>query len=84
MLNRPQSSERDWAPGFSATLSSMPTPAVGGERLPVVVARSVSKSFTVPEEKVHTLKERALHPRRQDPPPHVQGAERHLLCGAAG
>ncbi len=43
----------------------MPTPAVGGERLPVVVARSVSKSFTVPEERVHTLKERALHPRRR-------------------
>jgi ABC-type polysaccharide/polyol phosphate transport system ATPase subunit len=43
----------------------MPTPAVGGERLPVVVARSVSKSFTVPEEQVHTFKERALHPRRR-------------------
>jgi ABC-type polysaccharide/polyol phosphate transport system ATPase subunit len=43
----------------------MPTPAVGGERLPVVVAHSVSKSFTVPEEKIHTLKERALHPRRR-------------------
>jgi ABC-type polysaccharide/polyol phosphate transport system ATPase subunit len=43
----------------------MPSPAVGGERLPVVVARSVSKSFTVPEEQVHTLKERALHPRRR-------------------
>ena len=49
----------------SATLSFMPTPAVGGERLPVVVARSVSKTFTVPEEQVHTLKERALHPRRR-------------------
>ncbi len=43
----------------------MPTPAVGGKRLPVVVARSVSKSFSVPEEQVHTLKERALHPRRR-------------------
>src|SRR6201996_5344088 len=43
----------------------MPTPAVGGERLPVVVARSVSKTFSVPEEQVHTLKERALHPRRR-------------------
>ncbi len=42
----------------------MPTPAVGGERLPVVVARDVRKTFTVPEEQVHTLKERALHPRR--------------------
>jgi ABC-type polysaccharide/polyol phosphate transport system ATPase subunit len=43
----------------------MPTPAVGSERLPVVVARSVSKSFTVPEEQIHTLKERALHPRKR-------------------
>jgi ABC-type polysaccharide/polyol phosphate transport system ATPase subunit len=49
----------------SANLWAMPTPAVGGERLPVVVARSVSKTFTVPEEQVHTLKERALHPRRR-------------------
>ena len=43
----------------------MPTPAVGGERLPVVVARSVSKTFTVPEERRQTLKERALHPRHK-------------------
>ncbi|HYZ81049.1 MAG TPA: ABC transporter ATP-binding protein [Solirubrobacteraceae bacterium] len=43
----------------------MPSPAVDGERLPAVVARSVSKSFTVPEERTHTLKERVLHPRRR-------------------
>ena len=49
----------------SGTLSAMPTPAVGGERLPVVVARSVSKTFHIPEQRVHTLKERALHPRRR-------------------
>jgi ABC-type polysaccharide/polyol phosphate transport system ATPase subunit len=35
------------------------------DRLPVVVARSVGKTFRVPEERVHTLKERALHPRRR-------------------
>jgi ABC-type polysaccharide/polyol phosphate transport system ATPase subunit len=34
-------------------------------RLPAVVARSVSKSFRIPEQRVHTLKERALHPRRR-------------------
>jgi ABC-type polysaccharide/polyol phosphate transport system ATPase subunit len=39
--------------------------AIDGDRLPVVVARSVSKSFSVPEEQIHTLKERALHPRRR-------------------
>ena len=48
-----------------ATLSSMPSPPVAGDRLPVVVARSVSKSFSVPEEQIHTLKERALHPRHR-------------------
>jgi ABC-type polysaccharide/polyol phosphate transport system ATPase subunit len=48
-----------------ATLSVMNHPAPGGQALPAVVARSVSKSFTVPEERRHTLKERALHPRRR-------------------
>jgi ABC-type polysaccharide/polyol phosphate transport system ATPase subunit len=43
----------------------MPSPAVDGGRLPAVVARSVSKSFTVPDERRHTLKERVLHPRRR-------------------
>lgn len=37
----------------------------GGGRLPVVAVRSVSKTFVVPEERTHTLKERALHPRRR-------------------
>jgi ABC-type polysaccharide/polyol phosphate transport system ATPase subunit len=43
----------------------MSSPAIGGGRLPAVVARSVSKTFRVPEERTHTLKERALHPRRR-------------------
>jgi ABC-type polysaccharide/polyol phosphate transport system ATPase subunit len=43
----------------------MPSPAIGSGRLPVVVARSVSKTFRVPEERTHTLNERALHPRRR-------------------
>ena len=42
----------------------MSTSAVGGDRLPAVAARSVSKTFVVPEEKRHTLKERVLHPRK--------------------
>jgi ABC-type polysaccharide/polyol phosphate transport system ATPase subunit len=33
--------------------------------LPAVVVRDVGKTFRVPEQRVHTLKERALHPRRQ-------------------
>jgi ABC-type polysaccharide/polyol phosphate transport system ATPase subunit len=35
------------------------------EQLPAVVAREVSKSFRIPEQRIHTLKERALHPRRR-------------------
>jgi ABC-type polysaccharide/polyol phosphate transport system ATPase subunit len=31
----------------------------------VIVARDVSKTFRIPEERRHTLKERALHPRRR-------------------
>ncbi len=43
----------------------MLSPGPGSDRLPVVAARSVSKSFTVPEERTHTLKERVLHPRKR-------------------
>ena len=33
--------------------------------LPALVARGVTKTFRVPEERRHTLKERVLHPRRR-------------------
>ena len=36
-----------------------------GKPLPAVVARNVHKTFRLPQERVHTLKERALHPRRR-------------------
>jgi ABC-type polysaccharide/polyol phosphate transport system ATPase subunit len=35
------------------------------ERVPAVVVDHVSKSFRMPHERVHTLKERALHPFRR-------------------
>jgi ABC-type polysaccharide/polyol phosphate transport system ATPase subunit len=35
------------------------------EKLPAVVVDGVSKSFRLPHERVHTLKERALHPLRR-------------------
>ena len=35
------------------------------DHLPAVVARNVSKTFRIPEERRHTLKERVLHPRRR-------------------
>ncbi len=35
------------------------------DRLPAVIARGVGKTFRVPEQRVSTLKERALHPRRK-------------------
>jgi ABC-type polysaccharide/polyol phosphate transport system ATPase subunit len=38
---------------------------VGGDRLPAIAARTVSKTFRVPDERRHTLKERVLHPRRK-------------------
>ena len=34
-------------------------------RLPALAVRGVSKTFRIPEERRHTLKERALHPRRR-------------------
>ena len=33
--------------------------------MPPIVVQSVSKTFRVPEERTHTLKERALHPLRR-------------------
>ncbi|MEA2404327.1 MAG: hypothetical protein QOE08_974, partial [Thermoleophilaceae bacterium] len=33
--------------------------------MPAVVVDNVSKTFTLPKEQVHTLKERALHPFRR-------------------
>jgi ABC-type polysaccharide/polyol phosphate transport system ATPase subunit len=35
------------------------------EGLPAIAVRGVSKTFRVPHERTHTLKERALHPRRR-------------------
>jgi ABC-type polysaccharide/polyol phosphate transport system ATPase subunit len=35
------------------------------ERVPAVVVDGVSKTFELPQERVHTLKERALHPLRR-------------------
>jgi ABC-type polysaccharide/polyol phosphate transport system ATPase subunit len=43
----------------------MRSPAIAPDRLPAIAARSVSKTFVVPEERRHTLKERVLHPRRR-------------------
>jgi ABC-type polysaccharide/polyol phosphate transport system ATPase subunit len=41
----------------------MPKPTSSGT--PPIVVDGVSKTFRVPEERVHTLKERALHPMRR-------------------
>jgi ABC-type polysaccharide/polyol phosphate transport system ATPase subunit len=40
-------------------------PGPPGSTPPPIVVQSVTKSFRVPEERSHTLKERALHPRRR-------------------
>jgi ABC-type polysaccharide/polyol phosphate transport system ATPase subunit len=41
----------------------MPPPAYSAA--PPIIAESVSKTFRVPQERTHTLKERALHPLRR-------------------
>jgi ABC-type polysaccharide/polyol phosphate transport system ATPase subunit len=43
----------------------MSRPTVDNAALPAVAVRSVSKTFRVPEEQRHTLKERVLHPRKK-------------------
>ncbi len=40
-------------------------PQTPSSPVPPIVARGVSKTFRVPEERAHTLKERALHPLRK-------------------
>ena len=47
----------------AGTLCPMGSPTDGP--LPAIVARGVTKTFRVPEERRHTLKERVLHPRRR-------------------
>jgi ABC-type polysaccharide/polyol phosphate transport system ATPase subunit len=39
--------------------------SVAENQLPAMAVRGVSKTFRIPEQRVHTLKERALHPRRR-------------------
>jgi ABC-type polysaccharide/polyol phosphate transport system ATPase subunit len=58
---------RAWLPVVpTGTLFAMAT-ASGPPReaTPVIVARDVSKTFRLPEERRHTLKERVLHPRHR-------------------
>ncbi len=43
---------------------ALPAPSERGAT-PVIVVRDVDKTFSVPEQQVHTLKERVLHPRRR-------------------
>jgi ABC-type polysaccharide/polyol phosphate transport system ATPase subunit len=43
----------------------VPTTAPGPRAQHPIVARDVSKTFRVPQEQAHTLKERVLHPRRR-------------------
>ena len=50
------------APARSLRSSQMPAPAPPRS---AVVVDSVNKTFRVPEERAHTLKERALHPLRR-------------------
>ena len=53
-----------WVPPGTLLAMGIPS-AAPREATPVIVAREVSKTFRVPEERRHTLKERVLHPRRR-------------------
>ena len=46
---------------------------------PPIVVDAVSKTFRVPEERVHTLKERALHPLRRSRHESFEALQRHLF-----
>ena len=52
-------------------------------RAPAILVESVSKTFRHPTERVHTLKERALHPFRRAAPTTLAGAARRRLRGRA-
>ena len=45
--------------------SDVPTEETAAQRRPALVAQGVQKRFKIPEERSHTLKERALHPLRR-------------------
>jgi ABC-2 type transport system ATP-binding protein len=49
-----------WTSGYPS-----PVPQQADNTTPPLVARSLGKTFRVPEERTHTLKERALHPLRR-------------------
>lgn len=51
---------RGGPPGYSLAMPTAPQAV-----LPAIAARGVNKTFRIPEQRVHTLKERALHPRRR-------------------
>src|ERR1019366_336625 len=52
--------DRRGAPRYPCSVSE-PTSVTA----PPIVAQAVNKTFRVPEERTHTLKERALHPLRR-------------------
>jgi ABC-type polysaccharide/polyol phosphate transport system ATPase subunit len=51
--------------GRRYTLHFVPSRTALPHGLPAIAARGVDKSFKIPEERSHTLKERALHPLRR-------------------
>ena len=58
--NRSAQAQVLWPP--NDTLPPMPKPSSG---VPPIVVDAISKTFRIPEERIDTLKERALHPLRR-------------------
>jgi ABC-type polysaccharide/polyol phosphate transport system ATPase subunit len=54
-----------WMRGTAGDTLAEVSPSIAADAPPAVVARGVTKSFRIPEERTHTLKERALHPFRR-------------------
>ena len=51
--------------GRTAKTARFPAVTASADRAPAVVVDGVFKTFRVPQERIHTLKERALHPLRR-------------------
>jgi ABC-type polysaccharide/polyol phosphate transport system ATPase subunit len=50
------------SPSSALAANGLPAIPIGDKDLPAIAVRGVSKTFRVPQERTHTLKERALHP----------------------
>jgi ABC-type polysaccharide/polyol phosphate transport system ATPase subunit len=53
------------SPSSASAATGSPPSSAGSSALPAIAVRGLSKTFRVPHERTHTLKERALHPMKR-------------------